>query len=240
MSISVSGKSLMRGAMQDSKDNVRAASSMNCVVYLANDAVGMSLNETLHRLKMLPLYKGEVKFRLRNVEKQFRMYEATLADTFTPAQRQLHMDMLDESYEVVRRHVAMIRQTAMNFFTKEQLGDRETMAYVVETEVMLSYAAEVWKAVTNVQRQMMWNYKFKGDQTFNITGVRKAWDKVIRLLIPADLFCRLCDDRDFQLAQECFGKNALDFDKINEACLKAIELNRDMVDEYIASHPEEF
>lgn len=215
------------------RNAVRDAGVLNVPVYLANDAAGMSLNETAYRLKRLPLYRGEVKFRLRNVERQWAEYQATLADVFSPSQRQLHMDMLDEGYEVSRRHVAMIRQTALNFFTKEQVADREAMAYVVETEVMFAYASQMWKAVTQLQRQLLWNWTFTGDRRFCLTRAREAWGKVIRLLIPGDLFGRLCEDKDFVLAQECFGKAALNFDKISESCERAIKLNRETVEGYL-------
>lgn len=212
----------------------KAIDSFSCIIYIANDTAGFAIFDAMTHLKKSPLYRQKVKKTANDANRIYDAYQARLRTTFLDDKAEkLYMDLADNFQDTIKKHVDMVRLSALQFLTKEQHPHREVLSYVVSAYSCLIVAVNVFDGFFMAQQNIIGCNIRKECADFYLKPVRDKWKELVQMVVGSDLEDRMCRDKNFSLACRCLEQQIANNSSLEEAARETINRNKRTVIKYL-------
>mgnify|MGYP004618546821 FL=1 len=212
----------------------KAIDSFSIIIYTANDTAGFAIFDAMNHLKKSPLYRQKVKKTANDANRIYDAYQARLRTTFLDDKAEkLYMDLADNFQDTIKKHVEMVRLSALQLLTKEQHPHRETLSYVVSAYSCLIVAVNVFDGFFMAQQNIIGCNVRKECADFYLKPVRDKWKELVQMVIGGDLEDRMCRDKNFSLACRCLEQQIANNSSLENAARETINRNKRTVIKYL-------
>ena len=220
------------------KNYIISANSHPTIFYFANDTAGFAIFDAYVELKKSSLYKQKVKKYTNDANKSFDLYQSYIKSRWKNGDsEQIYMDCADRFQDCVKKHVEVIRLSALQVMTRLQTPNRELLSYVITAYVCLKIAVDIFDEFFNKENKMLGLDARKEFREYRLTSCLKNYEEIVDILTgngdKDSVQHKVAKDKNFQFAMTCLYSQITNPHNHDVAANEGINKNRRAVIKFL-------